>query len=462
MPADLTGCRDFTAFVRDITEAKRAERVLKENETWFRAMVENSTDLITLIKPDATILFQAPAIELLGYTAAEMVGRNAFELIHPDDLGTVTAALAVLAAGPGGTASAEYRFRHKDGSWRVLASTGKNAMDVAGIGGIVVNSRDVTKQKEAEATQARLVAILDATPDFVGIATPAREVLYVNRSGRRMLGFGENEDLSRLRTPSLHSESARRIIKDVALPAAVRDGLWAGENFLLSRTGVEIPVSQVIIAHRDAAGRVAYFSTVCRDISERQRATEVQQRLLNAFDMSPEGFALFDPDDRLVFANREYLTLMRESAHLFVTGAKYEDILRAAVGAGEVPEAVGREEDWIDARLKRRHTDSTPFEVQRGTDHRWLRVREQVLPDGSIFMVRTDITAEKLREAQLVQAQKMEVVGQLTGGVAHDFNNLLAVIQGNLELLGGIRPKDETVGRLRRRGACARPSAAAS
>ncbi|MGE5145254.1 MAG: ATP-binding protein, partial [Candidatus Eiseniibacteriota bacterium] len=347
----------------------------------------------------------------------------------------------------GATAAAEYRFRHKDGSWRVMASTGKNATEVAGINGIVVNSRDVTQQKEAEAARLRLVAILDATPDFVGIATPEREVLYVNRSGRRMLGFGADEDLSGIKTPSFHTERVACHIKDVALPAAIENGIWAGESALLSRDGREIPVSQVIIAHRDAAGRVAYFSTICRDMTEHRRASAAQQRLLDAFDRSPEGYALFDRDDRLIFANRAYLGLMAETKDLYHPGVKYEDMLRAAIAVGVVPEAAGREEEWLRARLGRRGTDPTPFEVQRGKEHRWQRVLEQKLPDGSIFMVRTDITAEKLREAQLVQAQKMEVVGQLTGGVAHDFNNLLAVIQGNLELLAEYAHNDEKIAR---------------
>jgi PAS domain S-box-containing protein len=435
----------FTAFIRDLTEQKQAERIQRENETWFRALIENASDMITLVKSDATILFQARSISLLGYTPAELVGRNALELIHPDDLKMAAEALAGLVAQPGATASAEFRFRHKDGSWRLLAAIGKNALDVPGVNGIVINSRDVTEARAAERAQARLAAILDATPDYVGLSDANRKPLYINRAGRRMIGIGEREDVTTLSVTDFHTATAGRVVSEVGVPTAMRDGIWSGETVLRSRTGEETPVSQVIIAHRDSAGRVEYLSTICRDISERQRAAVAQQRLLDVFDKSPEGYALYDPDDRLVFANHEYRRLMQESDHLLVPGAKYSDILRAAVAAGEVPEAIGNEEAWIAQRLERRRTSSTPFDVQRGKDRRWLRVREQVLPDGSIFMVRTDVTADKLRDAQLVQAQKMEVVGQLTGGIAHDFNNLLAVIQGNLELLSEFARDDQTV-----------------
>jgi PAS domain S-box-containing protein len=290
-------------------------------------------------------------------------------------------------------------------------------------------------------------AILDASLDAVITADQDGRILAYNGAAERLFGYPRAQAVGR-RIAELIIPPRHRARHEAAFRRHVETGQSRilgspVELSALRADGSEFPIEISIV--RQHGGASLCFTAFIRDISERQRITAAQQRLLDVFDKSPEGYALYDPDDRLVFANKEYRRLMQDSEHLMVPGTKYSDILRAAVAAGEVPEAVGDEEAWIARRLQRRRTSSAPFEVQRGKDRRWLRVREQVLPDGSIFMVRTDVTADKLRDAQLVQAQKMEVVGQLTGGIAHDFNNLLAVIQGNLELLSEYARDDQAV-----------------
>ena len=130
---------------------------------------------------------------------------------------------------------------------------------------------EVSQRKRAQEEQARLVAILEATPDLVGTATPDGNLLYLNRAGRRMLGVGEEADVSSISIPRTHPEWAARLLLDEGFPHALREGIWSGETALLGPDGREIPILQVILAHRGADGSVAYLSTVARDITLRKR-----------------------------------------------------------------------------------------------------------------------------------------------------------------------------------------------
>ena len=118
---------------------------MHESEHLFYSLIQNSSDIITILKEDGTISYESPSVKrLLGYAVDELIGRNAFELIHPDDLSKARNALAEVIRTPEATLSTQFRFRHKDGSWRVIEATGSNQLQNAMVMGIVVNSRDVT------------------------------------------------------------------------------------------------------------------------------------------------------------------------------------------------------------------------------------------------------------------------------------------------------------------------------
>lgn len=141
-------------------------------------------------------------------------------------------------------------------------------------------TQDITARKQSEQTQARLTAIIEATPDFVGIASMDLYSIYINRAGRRMVGISEQEDISGLPVHNLSPAWANDIIAKEGIPTAIREGVWTGETARLTRDGREIPVTQVIIAHKGLDGQVEYLSTISRDISERKRAEEKLQRQL--------------------------------------------------------------------------------------------------------------------------------------------------------------------------------------
>ena len=124
---------------------------MHESERLFYSLIQNSSDIITVVKEDGIISYESPSLErVLGYAPDELIGRNAFELVHPDDVQKVRDAFVEVIRNPDVLLSTQFRFRHEDGSWRVLEATGSNQLQNAMVAGIVVNSRDVTKRIKAE------------------------------------------------------------------------------------------------------------------------------------------------------------------------------------------------------------------------------------------------------------------------------------------------------------------------
>ncbi len=149
--------------VADITERKEAERRLRESEERFRSLVQNASDIITVLDPHGDIRYESPAVErILGRKPRELEGESAFDYIHPADVGRVREVFAALLGEPGGTQTVEFRFRHADGSWRYLEAVSSNLLDEESVGGIVVNSRDVTERKKAEEEVRELNESLEA------------------------------------------------------------------------------------------------------------------------------------------------------------------------------------------------------------------------------------------------------------------------------------------------------------
>ncbi|HVL23437.1 MAG TPA: PAS domain S-box protein, partial [Thermomicrobiales bacterium] len=140
------------AMMENITERKRAEAALLRSEARFRALVQNASDIITILGAKGTILYQSPALEgVLGFDPEELVGGHAFDLVHPEDLPYVREHFEEALKRPGSNVQAIYRFRHKDGSWRWLESTGTNLLADPAVGGVVINSRDITESREIAA-----------------------------------------------------------------------------------------------------------------------------------------------------------------------------------------------------------------------------------------------------------------------------------------------------------------------
>ncbi len=161
---DVTPVRDhygsvtqFIAITRDITANKKADDAIKASEERLRLIMENSSDLVTILDLKGIIQYQSSAVKpILGLRAEEMVGLDPFrQYVHPDDRERVRGCFRECIATPGATVLAHFRFGGQDGSWRHIESVATNLNHVPGLNGVVVNSRDVTERKIAEEREAR-------------------------------------------------------------------------------------------------------------------------------------------------------------------------------------------------------------------------------------------------------------------------------------------------------------------
>lgn len=138
-----------------------ANATLTREELKYRALLENAYDLITVVDAQGIILYQSPSTaRLLDQPPGYKLGHSGFEEVHPDDHPIILEAMLRLLKDPTFIARADLRVRHRDGSFLVLEVIAKNALSVPGVEGIVINSRDVTDRRAAEAKHRELEAHL--------------------------------------------------------------------------------------------------------------------------------------------------------------------------------------------------------------------------------------------------------------------------------------------------------------
>lgn len=186
----------------DITERRAAAERLLETDRRLHALIEGSSDVILIADATLRIRYVSPTMErILGLRPEEMLDSDNFDRIHPDDHDAVRTAYASLLGAPSRRAAATYRIRHRDGTWRWFESIGRNLLDDPIIGGVIINTRDVTDRVEAQSAYRTLVehslqGLLIVQDDRIVFANPViaeitgysvEELVQLNEPERREL-----------------------------------------------------------------------------------------------------------------------------------------------------------------------------------------------------------------------------------------------------------------------------------
>lgn len=255
----------------DITDYKLAQDFILK----FKMGIELSGDAIFLTDKEGIITYVNPAFErIFGYTKEEAIGNTPrilksgiFDQEYYEKFWqNILSKKAV---------SHEIVNKTKDNKLLYIeASINPIINEKNDVLGFIAIERDITERKLAEEKRKQLIAIIEATPDFVATADAKGKHVFINNAGKKMLGFDTDEDLSNVTIADAHPEWARKIVLEEGLPTAAREGFWIGETAFLHRDGNETPISQIIVAHKNDKGKVEFFSTIARDITQRKQFEE--------------------------------------------------------------------------------------------------------------------------------------------------------------------------------------------
>ncbi len=308
------------------------------------------------------------------------------------------------------------------------------------------------RTSELRASEERLRLMTDSVQDYsIIMLDPAGRVLTWNHGAQQLKGYT---------APEIVGQSVERLHlqEDIAagkvsqlLTRATVEGRCLDSGWRVRKDGTQFAADVVLTAMRDSAGELVGFTEITRDVTERrlaqQKILEQMERAEALLEASPDPVVIIDRTGRIAIVNA------RTEA---VFGYPRRDLIGQSVEMliPEWPRAehiAQRTLDQQDPTTRPMATGSDLIACRRDGEKFSVDVALSPLmtPDGPLLIsIIRDVTDRLRADAQLQQAQKMEAIGNLTGGMAHDFNNLLGIVIGNLDLLRDMRKDDADVDEL--------------
>ena len=418
---------------RDVTERKARERELER----YEAYLQESTDIITVLDDAGKVKYESPAVaRVLGYEPGELIGRNGFDLVHPDDVADISSTFAELVAEPGATVTAQARFRTADDEWRWLEVRGTNQLDHDAIEGVVTNNRDITvrkeREQELEETTTVLSTLVETLPVGVLVEDDSREIIAVNDRLFELFGLsGTPEEAVGTDCERLAREVSDMFVDPSGFRSRIDDLIETRtsvhEEELELRDGRVFTRSHEPIELLGGDGHLWVYREVTEQKTREERLRETRSRLEALFEQSPDMINIHDGDGNLIDPNPRLLEK---------TGYDEDELTDTRVW--ELDQTIAPDEaralwEGMDHGDRERfegayrRADDTTFPVE-------VHVRRLALDGDERFMaISRDITERKEREREL--ERQNERLAEFASVVSHDLRNPLNVAAGRLELL---------------------------
>jgi len=294
--------------IRDVTDTREARDALEANERQMRALVQYSDNIVQILDASANIVWVSPACEwVLGYSTADLTGRNAREVVHPEDVEDLRESfLTVLSGKLGMSAKGRARVRAKDRSWKWLECVFTNRLDDPAVEGIIGNFRDITSQMHAEQSlreSERLFrSLAQSSPTGIYQQNSKNECIYVNERWVEITGLSAEDAMGQGWRRIMHPDDRDRfkIGNDVT---PVNDQPLFTEFRIVRPNGdvrwVALRTQPMISEQGELEGSVGAIS----DITDRMEAERDTQRLTDIFEATHDLVGIADRDGQLLYFN---------------------------------------------------------------------------------------------------------------------------------------------------------------
>ena len=422
-----------TVIARDVTERKRIQTALELSELKYSTAFHTSPDAVNINRlSDGLYLDISDGFTATtGFTRNDVEGKTSADIEIWADAETRDRLVAGLLAD-GVVHNLEMRFRRKDNS----VGTGLMSARVIEVNGepcVLSITRDITDRKDAE---GRFRTLFDFANDVIVISEPHGRFIEVNQTACERLGYSRDELLTM--SPADISAPEHAALAPARTEALMREGSAFFDSVHVRRDGTVIPV-EVNSTVIDLGGRKAILS-IARDISEWKRAEmelrASEERYRRITDAITDFVFNVTVQDGRAGSTKYGL------ACIAVTGYSSDEMTRdpnlwLRMIVPEDRDAVLEQSRRIVAGER---VDPMEHRIVHKDGHvRWVRntAVSQFGPNGGVVSydgIIQDVTERRVLQELLIQAQKMEAIGRLAGGVAHDFNNLLTAIRGFAEL----------------------------